>query len=134
MSQEMRDTWEAITAAGNARDFNTVAHLYDRQFEFHSVFAVAEGQEVYTGADGLRRWLQDVNATWEDWYSEVVDFREAGDDQAVSIHRLTGRAKGSGVPLDTRIGLVLTSRAGKFWRAVSYRDPGEALEAVGLSE
>lgn len=132
MPRAKREQWEAITAAGNARDFGAVAHLYDPELEFYSVFAVAEGQEVYSGADGLQRWVEDVNATWDDWDSEVVDFREAGDNRAVSVHHLTGSAKGSGVPLDTQIGLVLTWRDGKAWRVVSYRDPREAFEAAGL--
>jgi ketosteroid isomerase-like protein len=75
-----------------------------------------------------------VHATWKDFVSEVVDFREAGDEQAVAIHHLTGRARESGVPLDTRIALVLTWRHDKLWRAVSYKDLHEGLEAVGLRE
>ena len=47
-----------------------------------------------------------MNATWEEWLSEVVDFRDARGDQAVAVNRLTGRAKKSGIPLDTRVGLV----------------------------
>ena len=134
MSQNKRQQWEALTAVGDAGELDSVADLLDPEMEFRSVFSVAEGQGVYAGIDGLQRWLEDVHATWDDWLSEVVDFREAGGDQAVAVHRVTGRAKGSGVPLDAHLGLVLTWRHGRLWRAVSYRDPREALEAVGLRE
>ena len=134
VEQDQREQWEAITAAGNARDFDPVADLLHPDLEFHSRFAVAEGQAVYPGIDGLRRWAQDVNVTWEDWNSEILEFRQAGIDRTVAVHRLTGRAKGSGVPLDTRIGMVVTWRDGKAWQLVSYLDPREALDAVGLSE
>ena len=134
MSQDRREQWEAITAAGNARDLDPVAQLLDPELEFHSQFAVADGQEIYSGIDGLRRWMDDVNEIWEEWYSEVVDFRDVGSDQGVAVHQLTGRARGSGVPLDTQIALVVTWRDGRAWQLVSYQDPREALEAAGLPE
>jgi len=133
LEQGKREQWEAITAAGNERDFDPIADLVDPDVEFRSQFSVAEGDGVYVGIDGYRRWAEDVNATWDDWHSELVDFRDAGGDQAVAVNRLTGRAKESGVPLDTRVGLALTWRHGKAWRIVSYRDPHEAFEAVGLA-
>jgi len=134
VEQYKREQWEAITKAGNTRELDSVAGILDPDVEFRSVFSVAMGQEVYVGIDGWGRWAEDVNTTWENWHSEIVGFRNAGGNRAVAIHRLTGRAKGSGVPLDTNIGLVVTWRDGKAWRIVSYRDPREALEAVGLSE
>ena len=48
------------------------------------------------------------------------------------ILRATGRAKASGVPLDSLSGNVLTWRDERGWEMVAYTDPREAFEAVGL--
>ena len=77
---------------------------------------------------GPRTWTP----SWEDWHQAVVDYRDVSDAQAVVITRATGRAKGSGVPLDTLTGNVLTWRPDGGLLIVAYSDPREALEAVGL--
>ncbi len=89
---------------------------------------------AYTGIDGLRKWAEEVDAIWEDWHQDVVDYREVGESQDVAVIRATGRAKASGVPLDTCTGNVVTRRHGKGWRIDAYSDPREALKAVGLEE
>jgi ketosteroid isomerase-like protein len=139
MSQEnvelTREQFEAFVEVLNARDFDTLAELVQGPtVEFNSVVGAAEGEESYSGIDGLRKWAEEVDAVWEDWHQEVVDFRAVSDTQAVVVTRATGRARASGAPLDTRTGNVLTWRRGKGWRLRAYSDPREALEAVGLRE
>jgi ketosteroid isomerase-like protein len=132
--QDGRKQLEAQLDALNARDFESLTELLDPAVEFRSILGAAEGEAAYTGIDGLRKWAEEVDAVWEDWHQEVVDYREVGESQAVAVIRATGRAKGSGVPLDTCTGNVLTWRHGKGWRNEAYSDPREALEAVGLRE
>ena len=43
---------------------------------------------------------EEVDAVWEDWHQEMVVYREVSESQAVAVIRATGRARGSGVPLD----------------------------------
>jgi ketosteroid isomerase-like protein len=129
-----REQFEAFMDALNARDFDSLAEFLDPEATFDSVLAASEGKEAYTGIGGLRKWAAEVDATWEDWHQEVVDFRDVAGDQAVAVIRVTGRARGSGVPLDSRTGNVLTWRHGKGWRNRAYSDPREAFEAVGLRE
>jgi len=64
----------------------------------------------------------------------IVDFRAVSQHEFVVAYHVTGRARGSGVPLDTRTGQVWSVRDGKVWRNVAYTDPREAFEAVGLRE
>jgi ketosteroid isomerase-like protein len=132
--QDGRKQLEATLAALNARDFDSLTELLDPAVEFRSILGAAEGEAAYRGIDGLRKWAEEVDAVWEDWHQEVVDYREVGESQAVAVFRATGRARGSGVPLDTCTGNVLTWRHGKGWRNEAYSDPREALEAVGLRE
>jgi ketosteroid isomerase-like protein len=139
MSQETgshggRKQLEATLDALNARDFESLTELLGPAVEFRSVLGATEGEAAYRGIDGLWKWAEEVDAIWEDWHQEVVDYREVGESQAVAVIRATGRARGSGVPLDTCTGNVLTRRQGKGWRNEAYSDPREALEAVGLRE
>ena len=138
MSQEnvelTRERFEALLAAMNARDFDAVAELVGAKVEFNSVVATADGAGSYRGIDGLRKWAEDVDAVWEDWHQEVVDFRVVSKNQAVAITRATGKARASGVPLDTQTGNVLTRTPDGGWQLRAYSDPRAALEAVGLQE
>jgi ketosteroid isomerase-like protein len=139
MSQEQgsndgRKQLEAVLDALNARDFQSLTELLDPAVEFRSVLGATEGEAAYTGIDGLRKWAEEADAIWEDWHQEVVDYREVGESQAVALIRATGRAKASGVPLDTCTGNVVTRRHGRGWRIEAYSDPRDALKAVGLAD
>jgi ketosteroid isomerase-like protein len=138
MSQEnvelsRRGRADAMTAAANRRDPEAFAELADPEVEVRSVIGGVEGR-VYTGAEGLSDWIEDLHATWDDYRAEIVEFREVADGRTVVVFHIRGRAKGSGVPLDGRIAHVWTWRNEKPWRSEAYTDPHEALEAVGLSE
>ena len=122
----------AVMDAINARDFDALARMpFTSDFEFRSVIAASEGR-VYLGLDGLREWAATVDEVWESFRAEPVEFHEAGHDRAVVVFRATGRAKGSGVPLDVRTAQVWTWRNGQLWRNDAYSDPSEALKAMGL--
>ena len=131
---DSRQRFEAFLDVINARDFEALGELLDPGLEFHSLFGASEGHAAYTGVDGMREWAAEVDSVWEDWHQAVVSFREVGESQAVVVIRATARARGSGVPLDSCSGNVLTWRDGKGSRCDAYSDPREAFEAVGLSE
>ncbi len=45
-----------------------------------------------------------------------------------------GTGKGSGLEVNTQVGVVITVDGGQITRSVVYSDPADALEAAGLSE
>ncbi len=53
----------------------------------------------YVGHAGVREFMQDWISQWDDWHTEPLEFFEVGD-QMVVISIQTGRAKGSGVPVE----------------------------------
>jgi ketosteroid isomerase-like protein len=128
---DRRASAEALLRALADRDLEVLGELTHPDLDFRSVLSTAEG-EVYRGVDGVRRWAHNVDETWDDFRLELAEFREVGEDQAVVVVRLTGRAKASGVPLDALVGQVWTWREGKPWRNVAYSDAREAYAAVGL--
>lgn len=126
---------EDLVAALNARDFEAVeaAPLWHQQAQFHSALATAEG-EIYVGINGLRKWAEAVDETWDDYRLILVDFREVSPEEVVVVYHVTGRARASGVPLETHTAQVWTVRDGKIWRNLSFTDPREAFRVAGLPE
>jgi ketosteroid isomerase-like protein len=75
-----------------------------------------------------------VDAIWDAFRLELSELHEADESRTVTVYRVTGRAKASGVPLDACVALVWTWQRGKVCDIVSYTNPADALEAVGLRE
>jgi ketosteroid isomerase-like protein len=88
---------------------------------------VIRGYEAYL--DYLNRWVE----VWEGLSWEIEDLIDAGD-QVVSVIRMRGRGKETGMEVAMRYFMVSTFQKGKVVRAVEYLDRAEALEAVGLRE
>ena len=125
MSQENVEV-VAAAASGRLDSWDPDAELIN--------FESAPYTTPYRGHHGLRDWYRDATEDITDADITVGDHAAVAGERVVSSIRLTGRAKGSGVPVDIQFALVWTIRAGKVIRAQGYRDRAEALEAVGLRE
>lgn len=89
--------------------------------------------EAYRGHEGVARATQ----RWLEAYERVTIELErivGTGDHLVSIHRVRGKARYSGIEDEGSMGYVWSFRDGKVIHFRSYRDPTEALEAAGLSE
>jgi hypothetical protein len=53
-------------------------------------------------------------------------------DRMVVFVRLSARGRGSGLSVDTPIAIVVTIRRGRAGRLDVYREPADAVAAVGL--
>ncbi|HEX8646372.1 MAG TPA: nuclear transport factor 2 family protein [Thermoleophilaceae bacterium] len=112
------------------RDFGALeGGMLHPDFEYESLFAQAEG-EVWRGVNGLRRWAEEVDTIWEDFRVTVEGIEVVDDDTAVLCARLTGRARGSGVPLDQQIGQVWIRRDGMVERVVAHPTLEDARAAA----
>jgi ketosteroid isomerase-like protein len=85
------------------------------------------------GYEGVERLLAMVNDVWDDFRFEPEELIDAGG-RVVAVVRLSGKGKGSGVPVDQTDSHVWTLGDGKCTRLAVYQDRAEALEAAGLSE
>jgi ketosteroid isomerase-like protein len=90
-------------------------------------------QQIYEGAEGARTFLREWTDAWEDWELEIDALHDAGDS-VVALMRQHGRSKAGGMPVEMSFAQVWTLRDGKEARMEMYSDPGEALEAAGLSD
>jgi ketosteroid isomerase-like protein len=133
MSQEnveiFRRGWEHFRTTGDL--LSEIVHpdfVWDM-----STFQGWPEQQTYQGIDGARAFLADWVEAWDDWELEIEELLDV-DDKVVAIMHQHGRAKATGLPVDMTLAQVWTIRDGKEVRMEMYANPGEALEAAGLSE
>ncbi len=88
---------------------------------------------TYKGIAGLRQNVADIDRAWERYDRELEDLIDAGD-AVLAILRVNAVSRGTGIPLQQRVGFVYWLRDGRIARMVSFPTVEEALEAVGLSE
>jgi|ERR1700730_15321630 len=132
MAQEIVELAREVLAALGTRDPSRLIALSDPEVEWHSFFALSEGG-VYRGHDGTRRYMSDLTDAWEIGRAEV-DNALGIADVAVLVGRIHYRGKGSGVESTSPAGWMLKFRNGKLIRFRAFREPAQALEAVGLTE
>jgi ketosteroid isomerase-like protein len=133
MSQENVERCRAVIDAVARQDVTRLIELTDREVEWHSRFAQLGEEGVYHGHDGLHRYVRDLADAWEFLRTEVDDFLAVGN-VVVLVGRLRYRGKGSGVETEASAGYVTKFRDGRLVYMRAFRDPEEALMALGLSE
>jgi ketosteroid isomerase-like protein len=87
--------------------------------------------ETYRGPEGVARATERWLEPYEELTIELEQIVGAGD-RLVSIHRVWGRARYTGIEAEGPVAYLWTFRDGKVIHFRSYRDPEEALEAAGL--
>jgi ketosteroid isomerase-like protein len=118
--------------AFNERNVEAFAAFTTPDFEWSPSMVAIEGQ-TYRGREGIDTYFGNLKSAWEEFQVLRDEFRDLGD-LVVMLGRLQGRGKGSGVPVDSSLGMVFDFRGGTISRIRGYLDHAEALRAAGLSE
>ena len=118
---------EAVTGG----DPEAAVAVSDPEIEFLSVLAVSG--RAYHGHDGVRQYFADVAAAWSEWRVEVHRIASAPDGRVVIAMTMHFRGQESGAAFSDQTAHVWTIRDGKLLRNEPYREPEEALRAVGGS-
>jgi ketosteroid isomerase-like protein len=113
------------------RDVEGAVAQCDPEVEFLSVLAL-DGQ-AYVGHEGIRKYFTDVAAAWEHYQVEVHRVVDARDGRVAIVMTMHARGRGSGVTLSDPTGHVWTLRNGRLLRNRVFREPDEALAAVGAT-
>jgi ketosteroid isomerase-like protein len=124
----VRQTMEAA----NRRDLATMDKLISEELEFNSTFAASEGR-VFRGHTGIREYFATLEDAFDDLRLDAEDVIAAGDDRVVLLVWVSGRGKGSDIPVRHCYGQVWTVSNGAVRQIDSYLDPAEALRAAGVS-
>jgi ketosteroid isomerase-like protein len=131
MSQNVEIVKRGIDAF-NDRNVGALATLVTPDFAwFPALPGIVEG-DGYRGREGIEMYFEEISSTWEELRVLAGEFRDLGD-RVVALGRTEGRGRGSGVQVDSPIGVIYDFRDGKMSRVRAYLDHGEALRAAGLS-
>ena len=90
------------------------------------------GGRSYAGHAGIGEYYDDIDAAWAEWRVDVERVEEAADGRVVIVMTMHARGKGSGIEVEDRTAHVWTCRDSKLSRNELYREPEEALRALGL--
>jgi ketosteroid isomerase-like protein len=132
MSQENVEVATQAIEAFNGSDVDAFAVLTTPDFEWSPSMVAVEG-ETFRGREGIERYFRSLDNAWEQFQIHRNRFCEA-EDLVVMLFRLEGRGMGSGVPVDSSLGMVFDFRGGMISRIRGYLDHTEALRAAGLLE
>ena len=123
----------ASFSAFNARDVDAVLASVHPEIEVRPALVGGLEGTVYRGPQGVREFLADIDAVWDEFRIEPTELRELGDT-VLALGRAVGRGRGSGVDVETAAGWTVAVRDGKVHRFSTFVSREAALDAVGLRE
>jgi ketosteroid isomerase-like protein len=92
--------------AFNQRDLDTYDELVTLDFEWFPAMPGALGGDSYRGREGVERFLEALDDTWEEMRLVGEEFRDLGN-RVLLLARLEGRGKSSGVPVTQAQSIVI---------------------------
>ena len=107
--------------------------LVDPEVAFEDQLLPDHVGETYRGYEGIVRATEQWLEPFESLHIELERIVGTGE-RVVSIHRVQYKARYTGIEAETPLAYVWTFRDRKVIHIHAYRDPAEALEAVGLRE
>ena len=122
----VRELFEAFAA----RDVERTIRLVDRGVMMEPLSTEVEQRTPYLGVSGLRRYLSDLDATWDRFEVTVAEIRSGGD-YVVALGRI--HAQRQALVADDPAGFAFKLRDGRVVWAKVYRSHDEALAAAGLA-
>jgi ketosteroid isomerase-like protein len=132
MSQENVEIVQRFIEAYNRRDFEGIIELMDPTFEFRSRFVGIES--VHRASEGFpHTYFKMLDEAYDRFEVVLSEFIDAGA-AVLAAGRAEWRGKASGAQGETPILPAFWLRARKVFRAETFTDRTEALEAVGVRE
>ena len=113
-----------------ARDVARTTQLVDRGVMIEPLSTPVQRRTPYLGISGLRRYLTDLDETWQEFEVTVEELR-AERDHVVAIGSIYARQ--ANTVADDPAGFVFKLRDAKVVWLKVYRSPNEALAAAGIS-
>lgn len=86
----------------------------------------------YKGLEGVQRWWDDVSDSFEAVRFELDEIAALDDHRVLTVQRIVGRFRLTGVPLDFAWGSIIEVRDGKIASATGYASPGQAKRAAAM--
>jgi ketosteroid isomerase-like protein len=118
-----------LLEAFRRRDADAMVALLDDDMIFEPAPTSARPYRTYIGPDGMRQYVEDVDATWDRLEVTIQEYRHAGS-YVLAFGRLYAAGRGSVV--DDPATFVWRLDDGKVVWGKVFRNREEALESVGL--
>jgi ketosteroid isomerase-like protein len=133
MSQENVERLRSALAAYNTEGPDAILELLDPDVEW-----IADrsdmGRVTYHGREGVSKAFEELREGMDEVTFQIDELVDKGN-QLVALGQTRGRGSFSGIQGGIPLGIVFTvGEDGKLIRYESFRNPQDALEAVGLSE
>ena len=116
----MRRIYEARP---RSESIEQVLKFLDPEIELVTGLAGSFTAASYRGHSGVRQWLEDVIDVWEEFWPELIEFTDAGDNVPVDV-RWHGQGRGELYPGRSEVHPGLTFRAGRVVRTETFHGPG----------
>ena len=87
----------------------------------------------YHGHEGLGQWWADIADAIEELRFELNEATDLGDGRVLTIQKIVGRFRLTGIELDFPWGSIVTVRDGKILSATGYATPGQAKKAAAFT-
>ena len=102
------------------------AERFADTFELQLPPSYPEGEQVFRGSEGLKRWIEGVREIWDEWRMEPERFIPDGDRVVVLI-RIVARGDLSGIELDRETAHVWSVADGRVTRCEVHFERSEVL-------
>jgi ketosteroid isomerase-like protein len=84
----------------------------------------------YEGHDGIRQWWADLAEVIDDLHIEGEKFAAPDDKHVVTLQRMTGTFKSTGLPVDEKWAGLTRIEGGLIVEITGYASRRQALEAI----
>jgi ketosteroid isomerase-like protein len=135
MSQENVELVRSIYAPWGRGDFRSAEWAHPEIEFVIADFGPMIG--TYKGLAGMAEAWSAFLGAWDEYRTEVDEYRELDGERVLVLLHVVGRGKASGVQLGqmrTKAANLFHVRGGKVTRLVLYSDQERGLAELGLSE
>jgi ketosteroid isomerase-like protein len=128
----IRECFRIFNEQGIQAALDAFGHLLDPDFRLEEAPAVPD-RERHAGREGFVANLAKLEESFEELRLEPLELLDL-DNKVLVVVALSGRGRGSDVPVQGSFVQVWTLRDGKAVSLRDYATKAEALEAAGLQE
>jgi hypothetical protein len=132
MSRANVEIVKKAIAALNAREIDRYLACCTEDVVLRTPLAEIGG--VYEGADGIKRFLVDIEDAAPDFRIGVERVESVGPSQVLALLQITASGRSSGIQQDASTANVYDLVDGKINRIQIFLNRRDALKAVGLAD